>query len=78
MEKWVNVRTLGVKGESSTDDTAALQTAIDQHPVLFFPSGTYRVSGSLKLKPDTVLIGLNPGTTQISLIGRLGGICGRR
>jgi hypothetical protein len=69
MEKWINVRTLGVKGESTTDDTAALQTAIDQHPVLFFPSGTYRLSGSLKLKPDTVLIGLNPGTTQISLIG---------
>jgi Pectate lyase superfamily protein/SMP-30/Gluconolactonase/LRE-like region len=69
MEKWVNVRTLGVKGEPSVDDTAALQAAMDQHPALFFPSGTYRVSGSLKLKPDTVLIGLNPGTTQIALIG---------
>jgi hypothetical protein len=69
METWVNVRTLGVKGESSADDTAALQAAIDQHPVLFFPSGTYRVSGSLQLKPDTVMIGLNPRTTQISLMG---------
>ena len=66
-EKWVNVRTLGVKGEAGADDTAALQEAIAQHPVLFFPSGTYRVSGSLVLKPDTVLIGLNPGTTLIAL-----------
>lgn len=68
MEQWVNVRSLGVKGESSVDDTAALQAAIVQHPVLFFPSGTYRVSAPLMLRPDTVLIGLNPGTTQISLI----------
>jgi hypothetical protein len=67
MDKWVNVRTLGVKGDSSTDDTAALQAAIDQHQALFFPSGTYRVSDSLKLKSDTVLIGLNPGSTTISL-----------
>lgn len=68
MEKWVNVRTLGVKGEPAVDDTAALQAAIDRHPVLFFPAGTYHVSASLTLKPDTVLIGLNPGTTQIALI----------
>ena len=67
MEKWVNVRTLGVGTNASADDTAALQAAIDQHPALFFPSGTYRVSAPLKLKPDTVLIGLNPGTTTISL-----------
>jgi hypothetical protein len=69
MESWVNVRTLGVKGEQSVDDTEALQAAIDQHSALFFPSGTYRVSRPLLLKPNTVLIGLNPGTTQITLTG---------
>jgi hypothetical protein len=42
--------------------------AIEKHAVLFFPSGTYRVSRSLTLKPDSTLIGLNPATTQISLI----------
>jgi hypothetical protein len=67
MEKWVNVRSLGIGTNGSPDETAALQAAIDQHPALFFPSGTYRVSGPLKLKPDTVLIGLNPGSTTISL-----------
>jgi sugar lactone lactonase YvrE len=68
MDQWVNVRTLGVKGEPTADDTVALQAAIQQHPALFFPSGTYRVSGSLKLRRDSVLIGLNPGTTQIALM----------
>jgi sugar lactone lactonase YvrE len=67
MDRWVNVRTLGVMGDGTTDDTAALQSAINQHQALFLPSGAYRVSGSLTLKPDTVLIGFNPGTTQISL-----------
>ena len=68
MENWVNVRTLGAKGEPSADDAEALQAAIDQHPALFFPSGVYRVSRPLMLKPNTVLIGLNPGTTLITLI----------
>ena len=67
MDRWVNVGTLGIKGDGTTDDTAALQAAINQHQALFLPSGIYRVSGSLTLKPDTVVIGLNPGTTQIAL-----------
>ena len=66
MDRWVNVRELGVQGDGKTDDTAALREAIAKHPVLFFPSGTYRVTGSLELKPDTVLIGLNPGNTSIA------------
>jgi sugar lactone lactonase YvrE len=69
MSQWVNVQTLAVKGDGKTDDTAALRAAIDKHRVLFFPSGIYRVTGSLELKPDTVLIGLNPGDTSISLAG---------
>lgn len=67
MDAWVNVHTVGVKGDGSTDDTAALQAAIDRHQALFLPSGTYRVTGSLTLRPNTVLIGMNPGTTQIAL-----------
>jgi Pectate lyase superfamily protein/SMP-30/Gluconolactonase/LRE-like region len=64
MRQWANVRTLGVKGDGS-DDTVALQAAIDAHRVLYFPSGTYRISNTLQLKPDSVLIGFNPATTVI-------------
>jgi sugar lactone lactonase YvrE len=67
MEAWVSVLSLGVKGDGQTDDTSALRAAIAGHRALYFPSGTYRVTGSLELKPDTVLIGLNPGNTSISL-----------
>lgn len=65
--QWMNVRTLGAKGDGATDDTASIQSAIDAHRVLYFPSGHYIVRQTLALKPDTVLIGLHPSLTQIDL-----------
>jgi hypothetical protein len=64
---WVDVRTLGVKGDGKSDDTAAIQRAIDSHRVLYFPIGFYMISDTLHLKPDTVLIGMHPSLTQIAL-----------
>ncbi len=66
-DEWVNVHTLGVKGDGATDDTAAIQQAIESHRVLYFPSGHYLVSDTLTLKPDTVLIGFHPFLTQFDL-----------
>ena len=67
-EDWVNVHQLGVKGDGSTDDTAAIQRAIETHRVLYFPSGHYVVSDTITLKADTVLIGLHPTFTQFDLL----------
>lgn len=66
-EAWVDVRTLGVKGDGRTDDTEALQKAIDTQRVLYLPTGYYIVRNTLRLRPDTVLIGLHPGLTQLDL-----------
>jgi hypothetical protein len=66
-DTWFNVRELGAKGDGTTDDTDALQRAIDTHRALYFPSGFYVVRSTLTLRPDTVLIGLHPGATQIIL-----------
>jgi hypothetical protein len=65
--EWTNVRDLGVRGDNSTDDTAAIQRAIDNRRVLYFPAGFYRVTDTLRLRPDSVLIGLHPSLTQIVL-----------
>ena len=66
-DTWVNLHDLGAKGDGRTDDTAVLQQAINEHRALYLPSGCYVVRDTLKLKPDTALIGLHPGATQLIL-----------
>ncbi len=67
-DTWVNLRSLGVKGDGSTDETAAIQKAIDGHRALYIPSGHYIVSDTLRLRPDSVLIGLHPDQTQFDVL----------
>jgi Pectate lyase superfamily protein/SMP-30/Gluconolactonase/LRE-like region len=74
--EWVNVHTLGVKGDGTTDDTAALQQAVNAHRVLYLPCGHYVVRDTLTLKPDTVLIALHPTLTQIDLLDEVPGYQG--
>jgi sugar lactone lactonase YvrE len=73
---WVNVHTLGVKGDGKTDDSAALEQAIAEHRVLYFPLGYYIVTKTIVLKPDTVLIGLHSQSTQFDLPDRTPGFQG--
>ncbi len=67
VDQWADVRGLGVMGDGVTDDTAALQKAIDTHRVVYLPIGHYLVTDTLHLRSDTVLIGLHPSLTQITL-----------
>jgi hypothetical protein len=69
-DTWVNVRTLGAKGDGATDDTAAFRKAIAQSRTVYVPSGFYIVSDTLELRPDTVLVGLHPLATQLILPDR--------
>lgn len=64
---WANVRESGARGDGETDDTAALQRAIDTHRVVYLPMGRYRISETLTLRPDSVLIALHPNLTQLVL-----------
>jgi Pectate lyase superfamily protein/SMP-30/Gluconolactonase/LRE-like region len=67
MNTWVNIRSLGAVGDGSADDTNTLKKAIAEHKAIYFPSGKYRVTDTIVLQPDTVLIGLHPSTTRILL-----------
>jgi sugar lactone lactonase YvrE len=67
MGSWVNVKSFGAKGDGVTDDTKAIQEAIDKCPDIYVPQGSYRVSETLRLKPNTVLIGLHPLATNFTL-----------
>lgn len=63
----VNLKTLGAKGDGTTDDTEAIQAAIDKYDNIYVPQGWYLISKTLKLRPETKLIGLHPYGTQFRL-----------
>jgi sugar lactone lactonase YvrE len=69
-DTWVNVRSLGAKGDGVTDDTAVFRKAIAEYRSIYLPSGYYVISDTLTLRPDTVLIGLHPLATQLDLLDR--------
>ena len=73
---WANARELGAKGDGVTDDTAALQRVVDNQRIVYLPSGRYLLSDTLRLRPDTVLIGLHPSTTQLDLADNTPGFDG--
>lgn len=67
IDTWVNLKSLGATGDGITDDTKIIQDAIDKYPTVYVPTGWYRVNQTIKLKPNTVLIGLSPIATQLIL-----------
>ncbi|MBQ5948663.1 glycosyl hydrolase family 28-related protein [Massilia sp. ST3] len=66
-KEWANVRKFGALGDGRTDDTAAIQKAIDSSRVVYLPLGFYVVNDTIRLKPDTVIIALHPGLTQLMI-----------
>jgi hypothetical protein len=65
---WVNAIELGAKGDGTTDDTAAFRKAIAEHRAIYVPQGSYRISDTLALGRDTVLVGLQPAETRLILL----------
>ena len=79
---WTNVKTVyGAKGDGVTDDTAALQAALNDvglnghSSVLYLPAGTYKISSTLNLqaREHISIIGEDPSTTSIKWAGASGG-----
>jgi hypothetical protein len=59
----VSVKEFGAKGDGVTDDTAAIQNAIDSFDdirggTLTFPAGTYLVRGTITVRKNVVLLGI--------------------
>jgi hypothetical protein len=67
VSQWVSVRDLGAAGDGTADDTHALRRAVAAHRVIYFPTGRYRLSDTLALGPETVLVGLHPQRTRFRL-----------
>ena len=67
-KKWINIGELGAIGDGQTDNTTIFQDAVNKYETIYLPQGWYVVSETIKLKPGTCLIGLNPIATQIMLL----------
>lgn len=65
MEQWISVMRYGAKGDGVTDDTKAIQEAVNNEKILYFPQGIYKVTDTIYLQKDCCLYGLSPITTQI-------------
>lgn len=53
-----NVRDFGAVGDGTTDDTVAIQAALDSGSAkIYIPDGDYKVTGTLTLQPNTHLQG---------------------
>ncbi|WP_328414390.1 discoidin domain-containing protein [Micromonospora sp. NBC_00389] len=69
---WVNVvdyaAARGVTvGTGTSDDYAIFQQAIDEHDTVYVPMGQYLIGNTLRLRPQSNLIGLHPRQTWLKL-----------
>ena len=77
LDDHVSVKAFDARGDDSTNDTAAIQRALDElysdtdqddtraRRVLFFPAGVYRINASLTIPPYAHLVGEGPDKTII-------------
>jgi hypothetical protein len=54
----INIKDLGAKGDGNTDDTGAFEKAFDNYRKIYVPRGSYKISKTLNMKPDTELFGI--------------------
>lgn len=54
---FANVMSYGAAGDGVTDDTAAIQNAVNANDAVYFPSGTYKVSSAVSLKANNTMFG---------------------
>ena len=66
-DTWHSVTDFGAAGDGTTDDTAAFEQAISACETVYIPQGCYRLTRGLKLRENTSLVALHPGTTALSL-----------
>ncbi len=73
----INVQSYGAKGDGSTDDTTAIQNALNAVPssgaTVVLPAGTYMISSTLTIDKDgTILTGVGAGSIIRVASGALG------
>ena len=77
LDDYISIKAFDAKGDDSTDDSAAIQRALDEvysdtdqddtraRRVIFFPAGIYRINTSLNIPPFAHLVSEGPDKTII-------------
>jgi len=74
---WANVTSYGANGSDSSDDTIAIQNALNDlgttghSNTLYIPAGTYRISSTLTMssREGVAIVGQDPANTIIKWVG---------
>lgn len=61
----VSVKDFGAKGDGVTDDTAAIQTAVDAVSNIFIPAGDYKITAPITLRSNVAVVGGGRDVTNI-------------
>jgi hypothetical protein len=65
LRQTVSVKDFGAVGNGTADDTAAIQAALNTGKSVYIPSGTYKCTGTLNLKPQQIVYGDGPSNTAL-------------
>jgi len=69
----ISVKDFGAVGDGVADDTAAIQAAHNAAYSVYYPIGTYNVTGNITIRTGTNIIGSGAGQTLISLSAAMAG-----
>jgi hypothetical protein len=70
LEQYVSVKDFGAKGDGVTDDTAAIQVAINSNRAIYLPEGTYKITSTVNASRLN-LVGENAVITGFDGVGFL-------
>jgi len=72
LDGWRSVSDYGAVGDGTTDDSTAIQAAIDVGcGIVWFPGGTYGISTTLTLNTGVILMGANEFCVTIKALGAI-------
>lgn len=78
-----NVKDFGAKGDGSTDDTAAIQLAVDsiaqtfnKGGILFFPAGTYKITSAITFATGVSIVAMGSGNSRNPSVAAITGNSG--